>query len=364
MDVGSVPGETPDSGAVAARFTARHDEIVNRYQERLTYIGSPLVGSQRAWTRCRAQASDVLLSCARTLRDGAHVDVDVDLGNDRELLGIHVCHWVKAGALLFSVAVPVLMEEVNRERGCLPMLGPTLDSLQSAIGQRVSAGAEGYDALLLSQLRAVHGESHRKLARALHDEVGNGLSLAMRQLELLEISPEHGESECCFRITSAKAALVESMGRIRDVITDLRKPANTESLETGLLAYARSMATPGIATSVTVTGDECGAPPRLLDELFIVLRECLRNAFTHAGPDNVDVDVVIRPGQVRATVTDDGIGFDTDRVASSKATNGLLSMGERVLSMGGRFVVRSVPDAGTTIAIALPVPEVVTGDGR
>lgn len=357
MNIAPTRGDTPSTGAVAARFTARHEEIVDRYRERLMGIGSPLARDQGAWEQCRTHAADALASCSATLRHGTSITADLGTGSarDRDLLGIHVCHWVRAGALLFEAAVPVLMEEVNRERGCLPMLGPTLDSLHAAIGHRLSEGVEGYDAVLLSQLREVHGETHRKLARALHDEVGNGLSLAMRQLELLEVNSDHGEEERCLRIASAKAALADSLLQMRDVITDLRKPATTASLETGLKAYARSMVHPGVDTVVRVAGDEDHAPPGLLDEVFLVLREALRNAFTHAEPSRVDAEVTVQADMIRACVVDDGIGFDPDLAAATGSTNGLLGMRERVQAMGGSFQVASRSGAGTRVTLSVPI---------
>lgn len=345
-----------DTRALALRFIGRHQEIIEGYQARLREIENPLALDETNWRRCRAEAQQILDRCAETLCHGvigsntgpiAAMALDVDCG-------VHLSHSARAGVILFEISVGVLMEEISEERGCLTLLEPALHTLQSGIGQGLADGVVDYDAMLLAKVRELHTETHRRIARDLHDNVGNGLSLAMRQLELLELADDDGD-ERGFRITAAKVALVDALDRMRDVITDLRKPVDRRSLETALRAYVGSMAAPGTTVTVQVFGSEEHVPATVLDQVFLTLRECLRNAFTHARASGISVRVEIDSDGLLAEVVDDGIGFDVAGVRAADRANGLSGMTERVAALGGVLVVDSAPGQGTTVSISLPV---------
>jgi signal transduction histidine kinase len=101
------------------------------------------------------------------------------------------------------------------------------------------------------------------------------------------------------------------------------------------------------------------------DELFLILREALRNAFTHAAPGLVLVEVEFSAQELSAWVVDDGCGF-SQALTPEKAVSGtgLASMRERAALVGGRLAVRSMPGRGTRVELHLPLPDQQTDPGR
>jgi signal transduction histidine kinase len=89
-------------------------------------------------------------------------------------------------------------------------------------------------------------------------------------------------------------------------------------------------------------------PTDLSLPLFRVLQEALRNATKHSGVKNFEVKLWGSPEDVQLTVSDRGVGFDSD--AAMKSTGlGLTSMQERLRLVGGELSINSRPNCGTTI---------------
>ena len=95
---------------------------------------------------------------------------------------------------------------------------------------------------------------------------------------------------------------------------------------------------------------EARLAPRLENELLRVLQEALSNVAKHADARAVTVDWDVADGAATLTVTDDGVGFDTDRGVRDSAY-GLVGMRERADVAGARLSVRSAPGEGTTITV-------------
>jgi signal transduction histidine kinase/ABC-type uncharacterized transport system substrate-binding protein len=90
--------------------------------------------------------------------------------------------------------------------------------------------------------------------------------------------------------------------------------------------------------------------------LYRVAQEALRNVATHARARNVTVLLDRLDGHLMMQVTDDGCGFDPT-APSRRPGLGLVSLSERVRMLGGQLVVTAAPDAGTCIAVKLPIGE-------
>jgi signal transduction histidine kinase len=106
-----------------------------------------------------------------------------------------------------------------------------------------------------------------------------------------------------------------------------------------------------------VSGDEAWAPPAVLDEVFLILREALRNALTHAAPQLVLIGVEICARELTAWVMDDGRGFSPPAATQTASGSGLASMRERAALVGGRLVVSSMPGHGTRVELHVPIPD-------
>ena len=107
---------------------------------------------------------------------------------------------------------------------------------------------------------------------------------------------------------------------------------------------------------MTVVGDASSVPLSYAEEIFLVIREAVRNAITHAQPKHVGVAIAVGEFDLRVDIRDDGSGFDTLALASDQSHVGLTSMRERIDLLGGKLVLTSDPTYGTTVSIAIPIP--------
>ena len=93
-----------------------------------------------------------------------------------------------------------------------------------------------------------------------------------------------------------------------------------------------------------------------------IVQEALQNVRKHAGAANVVVATSRTDGEWVLEVRDDGRGFDTGAVAARGRRNfGLQFMRERAELVGAQFEVRSRPEAGTVVRLAIPVPRKENG---
>ncbi|MEV0279517.1 ATP-binding protein [Streptomyces sp. NPDC050610] len=206
-----------------------------------------------------------------------------------------------------------------------------------------------------------HTQDRRTLAREVHDRIGSGLCLALRQLELLEADSAPMGERPARRLDAARTALLTTLTTTRALASGLRGPAVADgSLESALRSFVRSMRIPGPLDAhvrVQVLGDATRLPPATVDELFFIVRESLRNALAHAHAGQVTAVLRLTPYAAHATVSDDGRGFDLAATLAGGRTNGLLAMAERAQALGGSAEVATAPGEGTTVSVRIPVRE-------
>lgn len=92
------------------------------------------------------------------------------------------------------------------------------------------------------------------------------------------------------------------------------------------------------------------------DGLYRIAQEALNNALKHAAPTSVIVRIEVKEEGVMLEVSDDGRGFDPERV-SDEGGMGLANMRERAERLGGALTLLSAPGAGTTVRVSLEVSE-------
>jgi two-component system, NarL family, sensor histidine kinase UhpB len=198
-------------------------------------------------------------------------------------------------------------------------------------------------------LGAQEGERLR-IARELHDEVGQQLTALLLQLASARraagpgLEPTLGEAHALAR---------ESLEDVRRVARELRPEALDDlGLVSALAALCERL---DEQAGLKVDQDlQPVLPPLAPEEELVVYRvaqEALTNVLRHAGRDKAELELRASGGELVLDVRDDGRGFDPDGVAG----NGLVGMRERALLVGGRLVVRSRPGRGTMVRLALPL---------
>jgi signal transduction histidine kinase len=210
---------------------------------------------------------------------------------------------------------------------------------------------------LSTRLVDVQEQERRSIARELHDEVGQTLEALLMDLGRLSRLVPAGERVMREHVERLKNLAENSVKTVRDIALLLR-PSMLDDL--GLIPaldwQAREVSRRG---EMEVDVHSAMVSEHLPDEIKIcvyrLVQEALNNAAAHASAKNARVSVT-QTDSLRVEVTDDGQGFDSQRVRGM----GLLGMEERVKRLGGTLRIESRAGHGTTVVAELPLPVVTS----
>jgi two-component system, NarL family, sensor histidine kinase UhpB len=192
----------------------------------------------------------------------------------------------------------------------------------------------------LRALAAQEGE-RRRIARELHDEVGQALTAAMLRLDRDDVA-------------NAKEGLRAALEEVREIARRLRPEALDDlGVRNALRALVASVARDA-RLDVTPEIDP-GLPPLTPEQELVVYRvaqEALTNALRHAEASALRFTLDTDGDEVVLVIEDDGRGFDPRRVAGASGVRG---MRERALLVRGRLDIDSTPGGGTTVRLRAPV---------
>jgi signal transduction histidine kinase len=227
----------------------------------------------------------------------------------------------------------------------------TLFGLNKWVGKQIRGSDDSDMTQYENRVHEARLDERRRIARELHDRLGEVLTVGLRQLDLDEIiGPEIPEGQAAI----AREVLVEAMRRLRLVTSGLRDEPVT-SFEKALADFLNRVCADA-DVHLVVIGDETWASAALIDEAFLIVREALRNALNHGGPQSVVVGVEVTRRELRAWVDDDGKGFAVgDDAESPAAGTGLATMRERAALLGGTVSIVSKPGRGTSVELSVPL---------
>lgn len=232
-------------------------------------------------------------------------------------------------------------------------LAHTNSTLKGEIARREVAEAGRRD--LQQQLTTVQEDERRRIARELHDQMGQHLTAIGLGLKVIkDATPD----PCPIRERLQNLqSLTATIGRdVHHLALQLRPTALDDlGLQAALANYIEEWSErSGIEIDFHGSGlDTDRLPPAVETALYRVVQEALTNVLKHAAPLLVSVVLQRSPGLVSVVVEDDGRGFDPDTVAEHRL--GLLGMRERAALVGGTLVVESKTDRGTTVIARVPL---------
>jgi signal transduction histidine kinase len=214
---------------------------------------------------------------------------------------------------------------------------------------------------LSDRLLMVQEEERSRIARELHDDLGQSLTaLKMDVIGLLEQSASvHGQSPIARRILRTLDATVTSVQRISSGL----RPSMLDDL--GLVAaleYEASM-------FEERTGIECelslppavDVEPNVATAIFRIVQESLTNVARHSNASRVEIRLRERAHELLLEIRDDGRGVTAAEV-SHPSSLGFIGMRERADLIGGAVVFEGVPERGTIVSVRIP-GEMSAGEG-
>ncbi len=220
--------------------------------------------------------------------------------------------------------------------------------------QQEIAAKETARTRLLAQLIHAQEEERRRIARELHDGVGQSLTSLLVGLKLL--NQDDSKDNLPQRTADLRQVAGETLEEVRLLSRQLR-PSVLDDL--GLVAalerYAADFTERFPRLIVDLHSDlPARLPPPVETTLYRIVQEAMTNAARHSGGGTVSVLLTQRNGRVQAIIEDDGHGFDPVAARRSGNSVGLHSMMERAELLGGDFNIESNQN-GTTVYIEAPL---------
>jgi len=213
---------------------------------------------------------------------------------------------------------------------------------------------------LLERLITAQEDERKRLARGVHDELGQAIGGLALQAEILQrlISPENDEAKS--QLTQIKTLITTTTDRLYDLILALRPSVLDDlGLVVALRAHAkRVLADTGIQFEMDTTEYDVRLPPEMEIALYRMFQEALNNVIRHASAKQVRLRLARRGDLFEGQVEDDGRGFNPAEIHADDSETrglGLLGIRERVAQFGGRLEIVSQYGGGTTVLIQIPL---------
>ena len=207
-----------------------------------------------------------------------------------------------------------------------------------------------------AKLIAAQEEERRRIARELHDEVGQVLGALKLEIEVAQRAIE-SKGGAPRLLAEAQGIADTALKTVRS-ITQQMHPATLDDLG---LAAAIDSSLRGLARRQEIRAElhQKDLPERLPREVelaaYRIVQEAINNVSKHANASEVHVHLTHLKDRLLIEVEDDGVGFveDTDRPIIARGL-GLISVRERAARLGGTFNILSTPGEGTRLVVSLP----------
>ena len=229
-------------------------------------------------------------------------------------------------------------------------------ALQAELVERESA--EERIKSLFTKLVSVQEEERRRIAREVHDQLGQQMTALRISLERLRLQSS-GDQLLAVE-AERTAGLARELDDSIDFLTWSLRPASLDHL--GLSAAIETLVRGwserfGIRAEYHARDSQgVRLEPAVEINIYRIVQEALHNVFKHARARSVAVMLERKDTEVHVVIEDDGRGFDVESVTSGTSSGlGLVSMRERLDLLGGTLQIESGPEHGTTLYLRVPV---------
>ncbi len=210
---------------------------------------------------------------------------------------------------------------------------------------------------LSARLQEIREQERTNIAREIHDELGQRLTVLKMDLAWLNKRIDTEDEIVNLKIQDSLGMVDNTIKIIRKIATDLR-PSLLDDL--GLIAaiewHSKDFESrSGIKINFKSNLEEMDLPPNIATGLFRIYQEALTNVARHAWARNVKSVLRKHDDSLELVIADNGKGFDTT-LLGKKETLGLLGMKERAAMMGGKLEIASMIDKGTEVTVIVPIP--------
>jgi PAS domain S-box-containing protein len=225
---------------------------------------------------------------------------------------------------------------------------------------RQEAGAKlqhsfGQMRALAAHLQSVREEERARVAREIHDELGQAMTAIKMDLAVLARDLPAEQKEPSVRIERSLKLVDETIQAVRRIATELR-PGILDDLGLGAAvewAAEEFQARTGIKCRMSLPDSEIALDQERATALFRIFQETLTNVARHADATEVDVTLARSRDDLSLEVYDNGKGISEENLVEGRSL-GILGMRERALLLGGELAISGAPGRGTKVKVRVP----------
>lgn len=207
---------------------------------------------------------------------------------------------------------------------------------------------------LSNHLQNIREEEKTRIAREVHDELGQSLTALKMDLVCLKDELPQGQSELEERVQSMSGLIDSTITSVQRISSELRP----QILDVMGLCEAISWQAKEYQKRTNLQFDlHCEHIPlnkELTTDLFRIFQETLTNVVRHAQADQVRVSFHQQDGRLTMEIADNGKGMNPEKIDDSQSL-GLIGIRERVLFLGGDVAFLSAPGEGTKVVVNIPL---------
>jgi len=270
--------------------------------------------------------------------------------NPKSLMSIPLMHQQKLAGILYlenNLITGVFSED--RSKLLLSLSSHIAIALENArMYQKVKN--------LSGQILSAQEEERKRLARELHDGLGQSLlaiklNLQMLEAKALQKTPEFKES-----FLEVLTELSKSIEELREISMNLR-PSFLEDIELGdvIQWHAKKFQQRTNLQVMAEVGKIQNLQSNIKENLFRIYQEALNNTFKHAKSKRLMISLSQSKNTIRLNISDDGQGINASVIEKDSIGLGLKTMRERAELLRGSFIINNASNRGTTITVEVPL---------
>jgi signal transduction histidine kinase len=211
---------------------------------------------------------------------------------------------------------------------------------------------------LAARLQSIREEERKRVAREIHDQLGQALTAIKIDLSALVRDLPADDKQRATPSSSILKLVDETIQAVRRIASELR-PAILDDL--GLVATVEWAAEEFEARTATkcrlhLPQEDMAVDPERATVIYRIFQETLTNVARHAQASEVEVRLSRENSDLMLEVHDNGRGIGAEQLSSGRSL-GILGMRERALLLGGELIISGAPGEGTTVRVRIPAAQ-------
>ena len=272
------------------------------------------------------------------------------------ILSIFVNFWILKAALQPLAALEETVTAVHRgdlkARAAQTSLGdPVITHFREALNSMLEELSTSHKQLeeLSTKVLSVQEEERKRVARELHDETSQALTLLLIELRRLEKADPEERKKKTDELWNYTSQILDGVHRLTLELRpiDLDELGLIPALRTYTKSYAGKF---NLDIDFQTSGLKGRLPGNMEVAFYRIVQEALTNVVKHSGAASVRILIKNEDGLITVVIKDDGSGFDMGEVNKSEGRGlGLFGMRERMVTIGGELNIDTLPGRGTEI---------------